>query len=431
MLNVLAFVALYSSRVGRAWRSIRVNAQLAETLGINLHWYRLLAFIISSASAGLAGSFYAHYFQALEPGMFTAFKSINVQIFAILGGLNYYIVGPAVGAAIMTFVPELLRVGREIEPVITGAALILLKVIFLPGGVLSLRERLGSFSWRLANRAGSDAKCRRSRGYTRVTESVGSLLEVRNVSKYFGGLAAVSDVSFDVSEGGDRGSHRTQRGRQEHHVQSDKRFFASGSGKITYAGREITGLKAHVVARLGIGRAFQAPTLFMNLSVFENVFNGFHLRYQKSSWKSFFHTKGALEEEKQARSSVTDILELMGLARTKHVQARNLPHGHQKVLGASALPWQSSPSSLLLDEPLSGMHPEEAATMGEIINNIRSSGVTIILVEHNVGAVMRLCNRIVVLTQGRKIAEGAPKEIAENQEVIEAYLGTDDEEEID
>jgi branched-chain amino acid transport system permease protein len=155
MLNVLAFVALYSSRVGRAWRSIRVNAQLAETLGINLHWYRLLAFIISSASAGLAGSFYAHYFQALEPGMFTAFKSINVQIFAILGGLNYYIVGPAVGAAIMTFVPELLRVGREIEPVITGAVLILL-VIFLPGGVLSLRERLGSFSWRLANRAGSD-----------------------------------------------------------------------------------------------------------------------------------------------------------------------------------------------------------------------------------------------------------------------------------
>jgi branched-chain amino acid transport system permease protein len=155
MLNILAFAALYSCRVGRAWRSIKVNAQLAETLGISLYRYRLLAFIISSASAGLAGSFYTHYFQALEPGMFTAFKSINVQIFAILGGLNYYIVGPAVGAAIMTFVPELLRVGKEIEPVITGAVLIFL-VIFLPGGVISLKDRLGSFPLRLIRRAKSE-----------------------------------------------------------------------------------------------------------------------------------------------------------------------------------------------------------------------------------------------------------------------------------
>jgi branched-chain amino acid transport system permease protein len=152
MLNVLAFAALYSSRVGKAWRSVRLNPQLAETLGINLYWYRLLAFIISAASAGLSGSFYAHYFQSLEPGMFTAFKSINVQIFAILGGLNYYIVGPTVGAAIMTFVPELLRVGKEIEPIITGAVLIFL-VIFLPGGILSLPERVGHFLSRSARKA--------------------------------------------------------------------------------------------------------------------------------------------------------------------------------------------------------------------------------------------------------------------------------------
>ncbi len=259
---------------------------------------------------------------------------------------------------------------------------------------------------------------------------MGSLLEVRNVSKYFGGLAAVSDVSFDVSEGEIVGLIGPNGAGKSTMFNLISGFLPVDSGKITYAGREITGLKAHAVARLGIGRAFQAPTLFMNLSVFENVFNGFHLRYQKSSWKSFFHTKGALEEENQARSSVTEILEFMGLGQTKDVQARNLPHGHQKVLGV-CVAMAIKPSLLLLDEPLSGMHPEEAATMAEIINNIRSSGVTIILVEHNVGAVMRLCNRIVVLTQGRKIAEGAPKEIAENQEVIEAYLGTDDEEEID
>ena len=151
LLNILVFQALYSSRVGRAWRAVRLNANLAETVGIDLYWYRLLAFMISSASAGLAGSFYAHYFQSLEPGMFSAFKSIYIQIYSILGGLNYYLLGPAIGAAIMTFVPELLRIGQEIEPILTGAVLILL-VIFLPGGILSIGEVISATRLKLWKR---------------------------------------------------------------------------------------------------------------------------------------------------------------------------------------------------------------------------------------------------------------------------------------
>ena len=143
LVNVLGSYALYTSRVGRAWRAIRLNARLAETLGVDLFRYRLAAFMISSAGAGLAGSFYAHYFQSLEPGMFSVFKSIYIQIYSILGGLNFYILGPLVGGLIMTFVPEFLRVSKEIEPIMTGAILIGL-VIFLPGGILSLPERLRS-----------------------------------------------------------------------------------------------------------------------------------------------------------------------------------------------------------------------------------------------------------------------------------------------
>jgi branched-chain amino acid transport system permease protein len=143
LVNILVFKALYLSRVGRAWRAIRLNPNLAATLGINLYRYRQLAFMISSASAGLAGSLYAHYFQSLEPGMFGAFKGINVQIFSILGGLNFYILGPVIGSAIMTFVPELLRVSKEIEPILTGALLIFL-VIFLPGGILSVGKLISS-----------------------------------------------------------------------------------------------------------------------------------------------------------------------------------------------------------------------------------------------------------------------------------------------
>ena len=144
LVNILAFYALYTSRIGRALGAIRLNARLAETLSVDLFRYRLATFMISAAGAGLAGSFYAHYFQSLEPNMFNVFKSIYVQIYSILGGLNSYILGPVIGAAIITFVPELLRVGKEIEPIMTGIVLVLL-VIFLPGGILSLPERLGFF----------------------------------------------------------------------------------------------------------------------------------------------------------------------------------------------------------------------------------------------------------------------------------------------
>jgi branched-chain amino acid transport system permease protein len=142
LFNIAGFYALYTSRIGRAWSAIRLNARLAETLSVDLFRYRLAAFMISAAGAGLAGSFYAHYFQTLEPNMFNVFKSIYVQIYSILGGLNASILGPVIGAAIITFVPELLRVGKEIEPILTGAVLVLL-VIFLPGGILSLPERIG------------------------------------------------------------------------------------------------------------------------------------------------------------------------------------------------------------------------------------------------------------------------------------------------
>lgn len=141
LIIVLAFAALYSSRIGRAWSAIRLNPRLAQSLGINLFRYRLIAFVISAMASGVVGSFYAHYFGTIEPGTFSVFKSIYVQIYGILGGLNFFIMGPIVGAFIMTLLPEFLRISKEIEPILTGAILVLL-VIFLPGGILSFPEKL-------------------------------------------------------------------------------------------------------------------------------------------------------------------------------------------------------------------------------------------------------------------------------------------------
>jgi branched-chain amino acid transport system permease protein len=134
---ILAFSAFYASWAGRAWRAIGLGPNLAESIGVDLHRYRLLSFVVASMGAGLAGSFYAHYIGAVTPSTFGIFKTIHIHIYAILGGLGFPILGPIIGALIMTFVPEILRITGEIEPIFTGFLIIIL-IKFLPGGVLSL-----------------------------------------------------------------------------------------------------------------------------------------------------------------------------------------------------------------------------------------------------------------------------------------------------
>lgn len=135
LLIVLFLKGIYTSRIGRAWKAISLSPHLAETIGINVYRYRVLAFVIASSAAGLVGSFYAHYSQTIAPASFSGFFSILVQLYPILGGINFYILGPTLGAGIMTFIPEYLRITKEIEPIITGLLLLAI-IIFFPGGIL-------------------------------------------------------------------------------------------------------------------------------------------------------------------------------------------------------------------------------------------------------------------------------------------------------
>jgi len=137
LVVVLSFWALYNSSTGRAWMAIGLNPHLAESIGVNVFKYRIIAFILASAAAGLEGSFYAHYIGSINPNAFNIFKTINVHIYAILGGTGSAFLGPIIGSLIMTFAPESLRIAKEIEPILTGALLILL-MIFLPGGILGI-----------------------------------------------------------------------------------------------------------------------------------------------------------------------------------------------------------------------------------------------------------------------------------------------------
>ena len=251
---------------------------------------------------------------------------------------------------------------------------------------------------------------------------MGTILEVNKVSKYFGGLAAVDAVDIAVVEGeilgliGPNGAGKTTL----FNVISG--FFPLSAGTILFQGQDVTGMRCHEIVRLGISRTFQASTLFMKSTVLENVFTSFHLSYATPRWKRLLRSPSARSEEARLEHEALDILELMGLAPLSGEVAANLPHGHQRILGVS-MALATHPKLLLLDEPMTGMNPVETENMIALVRQTRDRGITIVLVEHDMKAVMNLCDRIVVLNYGQKIAEGLPREIRENPEVVEAYLG--------
>jgi branched-chain amino acid transport system ATP-binding protein len=250
------------------------------------------------------------------------------------------------------------------------------------------------------------------------------LLKISKLSKHFGGLAALSNLDMDVREGeilgliGPNGAGKTTL------FNAISGFFPPSSGTILFDNKEITGLTADRISGLGLSRTFQATTLFMEISVLDNVFTGYHLSYRTSIWKRWLRTSSAVKEEKRLRQEALQILEFMGLEAFSAELAANLPHGHQRILGV-CLALATHPRLLLLDEPMTGMNPVETEKMIGLVRQVRDRGVTAVLVEHDMKAVMNLCDRIVVLNYGQKIAEGLPEEIRENKTVIEAYLGAE------
>jgi branched-chain amino acid transport system ATP-binding protein len=245
------------------------------------------------------------------------------------------------------------------------------------------------------------------------------LLEARNLTKHFGGLAAVNQVTFKVDEGeivgliGPNGAGKTTC------FNLLSGFLKPTAGTIVFGGEDITRLRSHEVAGRGLVRTFQLTTLFQDMTALENVLIGMHLHSRQTLrhvlWNRYVFP---LDEVADSR----DILEFSGLGAHGDQLARNLPHGHQRVLGI-AMALAARPRLLLLDEPVTGMNLEESGKVMALVKTIRDRGTTILLVEHNMKAVMGTCERIIVLNFGQKLAEGTPTEVSTSSAVIEAYLG--------
>lgn len=248
-----------------------------------------------------------------------------------------------------------------------------------------------------------------------------ALLEVKGITKRFGGLVALQDVSFSVEEGELRGLIGPNGAGKSVMFKTIAGFYGPNEGQVIYQGKDITGLGASAVAERGLVRTFQETTLFQEFSVYQNVLVGCHLRARSNMFSALFRTD--LQRQKEADAKTFEVLEFMGLADRKDQLALNLPLGSQRTL-AVAIALAAEPKLLLLDEPFAGMNPEETSQMMQIVRRIQDSGVTIVIVEHDMKAIMGLSERLMVLNFGQLLAEGSPQEIRSNDQVIEAYLGS-------
>ena len=251
---------------------------------------------------------------------------------------------------------------------------------------------------------------------------MGKLLEVLDMSKHFGGVQAIKDVSFHLESGeilgiiGPNGAGKTTL------INLISGIYRPDKGRVTFKERAITGSNLSSLVRMGLARTFQATVLYAQATVLENVLRGTHLTQEAGFFHFLLHTRQAQRKVNKARQEATDHLIFLGLDRVADQLPSNLPYGYQKSLGVG-IALATNPELLMLDEPAAGLNPEEALEMKQRIEKINERGVSLIVVDHNMRFIMSLCHRIVVLNYGQKLAEGNPREVQRNEKVIKAYLG--------
>jgi len=247
-------------------------------------------------------------------------------------------------------------------------------------------------------------------------------LSVEHISVTFGGLVAIADLNFTVAKGETVGLIGSNGAGKTTAFNVITGFQRPTEGIVRFRERPITGLKPHQVASLGLVRTFQRTSVFPNNTVLENVLIGLHRSGRSTFWGTLLAWPGVATAERAMTERAWEILNLVGIERRASELGGALPYGDQRLLGV-ALALAANPSMLLLDEPVSGMNAVETARFVRLLEAIRGLGITILLVEHDMPLVMGVCDRVVVLNQGRVIAEGQPAAIQRNPDVIRAYLG--------
>ena len=441
------------SRIGRALRSIHDSEMAAEMVGVHIAHYKKQVFALSAVYASIAGALHAHYLTFISPSDFSVLVSIELVVMASVGGLAS-IWGAIFGAGAITGLTEILRsimarwlnnASGEYEILAYGLILIVI-MIFMPEGLgvgilTSLRRAASYIERRRAKIKGGrreeEEKDRHGNLGTREPGdslrapaplsppppfSPSPLLEVRGVSKAFGGLLAVDRVDLKIPTGhvtaliGPNGAGKTTLFNLISGV------YRPDEGEIWFKQKALRGVPPHVYASLGISRTFQNLQLFGRMTVLENILLGYHCQGSYGFLPAILAWPGIKAEEQKLCRKALQLLARVGLESRAFDRAADLPFGQQRLLElARALAVE--PELLLLDEPGAGLNKADKAHLRQLISELQASGVTLLVVEHDMEFVMGLADRIVVLNYGKKLAEGPPQEIQKNAQVIQAYLG--------
>ncbi len=457
-------VRLDHSRGGRAWSAIREDEDAAEAMGVPTFTMKLWSFVIAASMGGLGGWVYASKVSFINPDNFPFFFSVIVLAGVVLGGMGS-LPGVIAGAFAIAFLPEYLRnaaagetitrwlntvTGSEVADIteyrvlLFGAALVAM-MVFRPQGLIPSRQRAAELAEREqavgpaqagpeadeapgATAGGEDSEVGPETGSEPLPiggeeHGSGPVLELVEVTMRFGGVVALEDVSLAVDRGqifgiiGPNGAGKTTL------FNCVTGVFRPTAGGIVLNGRSIAGRKPHRVTEAGVARTFQNIRLFPNLTALDNVMVGADARHRTSVPGAVLGLRRHRREERTGREDARRLLEYVGIAHRAGDRATNLPYGDQRRLEiARAL--ATGPQVLLLDEPAAGMNPSEKQTLMQLIAKIRASGLTVVLIEHDMSVVMNLCDQVTVLDFGQKIAEGPPEAIQLDARVIEAYLGT-------
>jgi branched-chain amino acid transport system permease protein len=419
----LCMSQLLDSRAGRAIRSLKNGTQMAEAMGINTFRYKVTAFVMAALLASVAGWLLAHFQRTVNPSAFGLKMGIEYLFMTVVGGVGY-IWGAIVGAGLIKLMddylqillPKLIGTSGSYEVIVFGVVLVLV-LKYMPDGLWSLVSRYMPRRDRKVDWADADHLPE-----THKPQRGELLLDVQDIRKQFGGLVAVNDIRFQIKAGEIVGLIGPNGAGKSTTFNLITGVLSLTSGAVKFRGDTISGLPSREILRKGMARTFQHVKMIPDMTVLENVAMGGYSRGHTGVLSGMLGTNR--NEEQRLFKLAQQQLERIGIGHTMHEQAGNLAMGQQRLMEiARAL--CADPALLLLDEPAAGLRHKEKQGLADVLRQLQSEGVSILLVEHDMDLVMQVCDKLVVMEFGTLLLEGTPKEIQESPVVRAAYLGTE------